>query len=219
MPDADPIVWAQTVSQIYATDQMQDLVEQVMRAALHDTDLTPLVAFYTSSTGQRITQLELSARRAFLDETIEAEAQEAARAAEDLTEGPRAVLRAQVLQIMQDSDLVEMNVMGALNANLMFMRGLVDGGASDLGSDDLLGDVWSQEEATRADTRDWLIGFLMLAYTPLTADEVEVYAAMWRTPEGRDLNRALFAGFNDMYDQLSYLLARSAAEHMQSAPL
>ncbi|MCZ4354663.1 DUF2059 domain-containing protein [Roseovarius aestuarii] len=219
MPDADLDSWARTVSDIHDADRMRGVVEQGMREALRDTDLAPLLAFYTAPIGQRIITLELGARRAFMDEAIEADAMAAARQAAVLMDGPRAELRDQIAQMIEDSDLVELNVAGTLNANLLFLRGLVDGGASDLGEDDILGDVWAQEEATRTDTREWLMAFLMLAYAPLDKDELAEYAAMWRTPEGRDLNRALFIGFNRMYDQLSYLLARAAAEHLTSAPL
>lgn len=217
MPDADRDSWSRAVSRIHAATDMRALVEAEMRRVLGDTDLDPLLAFYASPRGQRITGLELSARRAFMDETIEAEAEAAAKAAE--TTGAETDLRERVERIIADSDLVELNVAGALNANMMFLRGLVDGGASDLGSEDILRDVWAQEEATRSDTRDWLMAFLMTAYRPLEGGDLDAYSAMWRSPEGRDLNRALFAGFNQMYDQLSYLLARAAAEHMTSAPL
>lgn len=219
MPDADRNSWAQSVARIHDTTQMQALVEAKMRSVLAQTDLDPLLAFYTSRAGRHIVMVELLARRAFLDSAAEAASIKAARTAQIDPDDQTADLIRRIKGLIDDSDLIELNVTGALNANMMFLRGLVDGGASDLSRDDILRDVWAQEQTTRDDTRDWLMAFLLVAYHTVNDADLDSYAALWRSPEGRDLNRALFTGFNDMYDQLSYLLARAVAEHMTSAPL
>ena len=69
--------------------------------------------------------------------------------------------------MIDDSDLIEFNVMGTLNSSLMFYRGLSDGGAYEATEDEIFADVWSQEEATRDSSAEWLGAFLMVAYEPL----------------------------------------------------
>lgn len=215
MPQADMDSWSETVARIYDTDKMLALITQDFRAELDGADVAPMLDYFTSDAGQRVIRLELEARRAFLDPDIEAAA--TARFAEMQAED--AVLVSQVDQLIEESDLVEFNVMGTLNASLMFYRGLSDGGAYDMTEEDMLRDVWSQEEETRVASREWLGAFLALAYQPLDSDILDGYAAFYRTPEGRELNRAIFASFDKMYIELSYLMGRAVAEHLTSEPL
>lgn len=215
LPEADMTSWAAEVRRIYSADRMQRLVEQEMGAALEGTDPAPLVAFFTSELGTQVIALELAGRRAFLDEEIEeaamVRAENARRAGNETAK--------QIEEIIADSDLIERNVIGGLNSNLMFYRGLADGGGIEMTEDDMLRDVWFQEDANRAETEDWLYAFLLLAYDPLSAAQLEEYAALFRIPEGRVLNAALFQAYNRMYDEVSYLLGQAVAAHMKSAPL
>lgn len=215
LPEADAARWAAQVSDIYNVGHMQRLVENELAVQLEGQDLGPILGFFDTDLGHRIVALELDARRAFMDPAVDEAATE--RAAEARAEG--LPIMAQIDGLIADSDLVARNVAGSLNSNLMFLRGLADGGASDLGDDDMIREVWAQAEQTRAETEAWLGAFLLTAYAPLDAAELESYAAFYRTPEGRALNRALFAAFNRMYDELSYLLGQSVAEHLTSVPL
>ncbi|UXX83878.1 DUF2059 domain-containing protein [Roseovarius pelagicus] len=215
LPDADLDSWASTVARIYSPERMQALVEAELTKGLEDTDLTHLLTFFTSDLGRQVIALELAARRAFMDPEIEDAAMARAdrlREDEDPVIGP-------IEMIIVESDLIELNVAGALNSNLMFFRGLVDGGALNMTEDEILRDVWSQEDTNRADTEEWLYAFLLLAYDPLDFDDLSAYAAVFKRPEGQTLNRALFRAYNRMYDELSYLLGQAVAEHMNSAPL
>lgn len=215
MPDMDPEAWAREVERIYDADKMTEVIRGNMAAELEKTDLAPLLEFYQSETGREIVALELSARRAFLDPDLEGMAKE--RFAE--MEGQGVRLLEQIATLIADSDLVEMNVAGALNSDFMFYRGLVDGGAYEMSEEDILADVWAQEEDLRQTSRDWLEPFLMVAYQPLDPDALEAYVVFWRTAEGRDLNRALFAGFDQMYEEISYLLGLAVAQEMRSEEL
>jgi len=100
-------------------------------------------------------------------------------------------------------DLLEANVVGALNSNIQFYHGLVDGGAFELSEDQILSDVWGQEKETRMETRDWLYGFLIMAYAPLEPGVLEAYTELSRTEAGAALNAALFDGFDSMYNDIS----------------
>lgn len=203
--------WTATVDRIYDEARMLDTLRGVFRQEFGDADLAPLMAFFDSETGRQVVDLELSAREAMRDPEIE----EAARAAyRDLEETGSGELDG-ISAFVEANDLVEANLVGALNASYMFYLGLVDGGALDMSEQDILTEVWSSEEETRADTREWVYAFLLMAYRPLEDGVVAEYTDLSGTAPGRALNRALFAGFNKMYDDISYALGMAVAREMQ----
>jgi len=215
MPDLDQQGWLARIDRLYDRARMQDIVETGLARELQGVDPAPLLAFFDAPLGERVIALELTAREAFLDPDIEGAAKD--RYAELAQDG--APIADRIDTLIADSDLVERNVSGVLNSNLMLYRGLADGGAWDLGEDEMLRDVWSQEETVREDSRAWLGGYLLTAYSPLDADEIDRYIALWRSPEGRALNAALFATYDRMYEELSYLVGRALAEHMRAQEL
>lgn len=215
LPDVSPDDWNRTVSRIYDAEKMEAVITQGSESALDGEDVAPLVSFFESDLGKEIIGLEIDAREAFLSEETELAAIDAYQDAQD----QQTELFKQVETIIADSDLVEYNVMGAMNANLMFYRGLADGGAIDLGESDMLADVWAQESSIRAESEAWLGSFLMTAYRPLQAQELASYAELYRTDEGRVLNTAVFNAYDRMYDEISYLLGQAVAEHMRSEEL
>lgn len=215
LADSESDGWSAVVSRIYDAGKMRALVTQGIHEALGEADPGPMVAFFASPRGQEVIALELAARRAFLDPVVE----EGARARLESRRDANDPLLEHVDRLIEDSDLIERNVSGALNANLMFYNGLVDGGALEMSQDDILADVWSQEDAVRADARDWLQSFLVMAYDPLSKTDLEAYAAFYRSPEGQALNRATFTAFDRMYEEISYLLGRAVAQRMQSERL
>ncbi|WP_349539818.1 DUF2059 domain-containing protein [Sagittula sp. NFXS13] len=206
--------WQELLAEIYDPEKMQIIMRRYFDDMLDQADMKPLVAFFDSETGAEIVELELSARRAMIDDGVE----EAARSAYQSADTESARLQ-QITQFIETNDLLEANVAGALNASFKFYSGLVDGGGLEMSEGEILSDVWAQEAETRADTREWLYGFLMLAYEPLSDDTLDEYIEISGTPEGRVLNRALFAGFNAMYDEISYALGLAAARQMQSQEL
>ncbi|MFP7672884.1 DUF2059 domain-containing protein [Marivita sp. S0852] len=211
VPGGSTPSWDATVARIYDEDRMFETVRQTFSTEFGDADLEPLLAFFTSETGQQIVGLELSARTAMRDQEIE----DAARAAFRDLEGTESETLAMISEFVDTNDLVEANLVGSLNANYMFYLGLVDGGALDMSEQDILTEVWSSEPQTRSDTREWVYAFLLMAYRPLADGVVEDYTELSKTDPGRALNRALFAGFNKMYDDISYALGRAVARQMQ----
>lgn len=215
MPEADLGSWRAHMGRIYDTSRMRALVGTRLAAELEGVDLAPLERFFTSELGAEIISLELSAREAFLDLAVE----EAAQAQFDALESEQAPIVGQIEQLITDSDLVDLNVMGILNSNLMLYRGLADGGAYDLSEEDMLADVWAQEDEVRADSTAWITAYLLTAYQPLDPEELDRYIAFWQTEEGRALNRALFATFDRMYEEISYLVGQAVAQHLRSQKL
>ncbi|WP_338547975.1 DUF2059 domain-containing protein [Roseovarius phycicola] len=215
LPGVNAKAWQDQVARIYDTDKMAQVVTQGFETALDGKEIAEVVAFFTSETGQEIISLELSAREAFLNEDTEMAAMDAYERARD----ENSYLFQQVETLISDSDLVDYNVMGALNSNLMFYRGLADGGAFEMSEEDMLADVWSQEGDVRNDSEGWLGAFLILAYQPLGDDELEAYAEFYRSEQGKVLNAAIFEAYDQMYEELSYLLGRAVAQQMQSEEL
>jgi hypothetical protein len=50
-----------------------------------------------------------------------------------------------------------------------------------------------------------------MAYQPLSDEELDTYIAMARTDEGRALNRALFAAFDEVFTDISATLGLAAS--------
>jgi hypothetical protein len=203
--------WQPIVASIYDTQRMRDGFRAAFDAELADSDVTPLLEFFASELGRGIIALELSAREALLDEDVEEAAKEAFADLETKDPERRAAIEA----FVDDNDLIELNVAGALNASLAFYRGLADGGSFDLTEDVILSDVWEQEPAIRAETTGWMLPYLAMAYEPLSDDELETYRALSLSEAGRDLNRALFAGFDTVFNRISYSLGSAASRFMQ----
>jgi len=200
------------VERIYDRTAMEEAVRGRAEPALSEAEVEELTAFFTSETGRKIVSLEISARRALLDEAVEQMSEESYAAA--LEEGdPRLDL---LEEFVEANDLVERNVVGALNSNYAFYAGLADGGAFDfdLTEEQILRDVWGQEPEIRTDTTEWLYSYLFLAYRPLSDDELEAYIALSASDAGQALNGALFEGFDAMFNGISAALGMAAAQFM-----
>lgn len=207
--------WAATVALTYDPARMRAEFEDKLVAELLASPETVQagLAFFGDARGQKILSLELEARRALMDDAAEAAAK-AAVADMEAEGSPRLdALR----RFAAANDLVEMNVMGALNANLAFYKGLSAGGAfgSAMTEEDMLADVWGQEADVRAETEEWLWSYLSLAYQPLSDEELQAYHDFSETPEGQKLNAAVFAAFDVSFVRISEDLGRAAARAMQ----
>ena len=106
---------------------------------------------------------------------------------------------------------MDYNVAGALNARFQFYRGLAEGGAIRMTDEEILKEVWSDEDSVRKDAEEWLMGYLLLAYRPLSDVQLQSYVDLSRTPAGQAFNRGLFAGFEGMYRDLSRALGVALA--------
>lgn len=213
--------WGRALDRIYDLDRMERTVRVRFAETFAETGAAraPLEAFFASDLGREIVALEVSARRAMLDPAIEEAAREtytARRAAAEDGEDPRL---AQIDDIIVTHDLVEANVAGGMNSSVRFYQGLADGGAIGLGEADILAQVWASREESRADTEEWLYGFMLMAYRPLDDAELAAYAALFDSDAGQALNAALFDGFDAMFAEVSYALGMALAREMQSEEL
>lgn len=212
--------WTSQVSRIYDVTSMQAQFDEALVAALSDENqqvFDVMDGFFASERGQRILMLEIEARRALLNEATEdaAKVNVEEMAAED---DPRLTL---IRKFAEANDLVEMNVAGALNANLAFFKGMAEAGAfeEEMTEDEMLSNVWSQEPDIRSETEAWLYPYLALAYQPLSDDDMEAYLAFSAMDEGKALNAAVFEAFNVLFTSISADLGRAAARQMRGEDL
>jgi len=209
-PGRGGVRWAATVEEIYNVDRMSEAVRIAFDSDLAAADLAPMISFFDSPLGQRIVELEVSARRAMLEPSVDEASREALA---DMIEADDP--RLELLRAFSDAnELIETNVTGAMNANYAFYTGLATGGAFNgtLTEEDILADVWSQEPTIRDDTEEWLFSYLAMAYQPLSDDDLQAYIAFSETDAGRALNLALFAAFDEMFVAVSLALGQAASE-------
>ena len=209
--------WAAHLDRIYDADRLVAQMRSAFVTALEGQDLAPALAFYGAPLGQRIVAGEIAARRAMLDPAIDAASKDFA-AEQALADTPRYQL---ISDFIAANDLIEANVVGGLNANFAFVDALVSGGATlpGVSADDLLADVWAQEDQIRRSTTEWLTAFLLLAYAPLQDQEIAELTAFSRTQEGRAMTQALFIAFDQIFVQLSRELGSAASGFIISQDL
>ena len=215
-PGKGGAAWEATVDRIYDVTAMKAVFDAALLAelgAVKPATINVMDAFFASSRGQKILTLEIEARRALLDQDTE----DAAKVhVEELAakDDPRLQL---IRKFAEANDLVEMNVAGALNANLAFFKGLAEGGGfeNQMTEQDMLTNVWSQEAAIRDETQTWLYPYLAMAYQPLSDDDMKAYLAFSDLDAGKALNAATFAAFNNLFTTISADLGRAAAKQMR----
>lgn len=213
-PGQGGTAWQTAIDRIYDAAYLHSLFDAQLAKSLQADPSTAaaLTGFFTTDLGQKVLTLEIDARRALLDDAA-TEAAKAAWAKQDTSKTPRAK---QIDRFVAINDLIESNVMGALNANLAFYRGLNAGGAftKSLTESEMLDAAYAQESGMRQDTAEWLFPFLMLAYQPLSDAELDQYIAFSATPAGQKSNATIFAAFNAMFEQVSQDTGRAAARIM-----
>ena len=217
LPGGTSNAWEVAVEAIYDPQMMLEEVRGAFGESLDGDDIGAMLEFYTSDAGTAIINLEISARRAMLDDAVE-EASIEASALQMMDETPRYL---QVKSFVEANDLIESNVVGSLNSSYAFYTGLIDGGAMPAGVtlDTALQDVWIQESDIRDSTTEWVYSFLLMAYQPLSDAELDAYIAFSETEAGQDLTFALFVSFDGMFEDISRALGLGVSRFMMTQEL
>lgn len=214
-PEAGGSAWQATVARIYDPEVMTRAFSDRLASELEGkaADIDSMQAFFAAPLGQRVLQLELDARRSLLDDDTQAAA-ELAWADLAAQGGVRVDLLRRFAEV---NDLVEANVMGALNSNLAFYEGMAGTGsfAGEMSEDQMLSDVWAQEPDIRQQTEDWVYPYLNLAYSSLSDDELQAYVDFSASAAGQVLNAALFSSFDAVFVPISRALGAAAAVQMK----
>jgi hypothetical protein len=207
--------WLGQVTRIYDSERITESIRAGLEPALGGELLEETIEFYASALGEQIVMLENSARRAMSEPDVEERAR--AQYAEAVNaENPRLK---HIEGMIEAGDLVNRNVTSALNSNYQFIRALVDGDIYALSDDEILADVMAERDAIVEDTQSWLGAFFSLAYSPLSDDELATYAEFAGSPAGKALNNGFFAGFDPLYEDISYALGRAMALNMAAEEL
>ena len=80
--------------------------------------------------------------------------------------------------------------------------------------DEVLANVWDQEAEIRTTTTEWVMSFLLMAYQPLSDSDLEQYIIFSQTDAGKDLNRAVFNAFDQMFIDISKSLGLASSRYM-----
>lgn len=215
--------WRAAVEAIHQPARMRAIFDAALDGALagQQPAVEAIAAYFAQPEQGRILDLELDARQALVDPAL-SDAAALAWQRIDAADAPRA---AALRRFVQVNDLIEANVAGGMNANLAFLRGMAEtteAGAPGLGPQDeagLLADIWSQEEVIRAETEDWLMPYLALAYRPLGTEAVDAYSDFCASAPGQALNRALLAAYDALFVAISADLGRAAGRMMAGSDL
>ncbi len=204
--------WTRRLEQIYTLDKMDAEFRDglVASGALEGSE--EALAFFETESGKRIVQIELDARIALNDEALEDDVRQKVETMRE-DKDPRIELYENFVIV---NDLIDSNVMGALNANLAFYQGMASNPQFDqsLPESVMLSTVWEQEPEIRENVTDWTMNFSALAYSVLSLEELQDYIDMSASEAGQKFNTALFAGFDQMFEQQSYDLGKATAEFM-----
>ncbi len=211
--------WQAQVDAVYNTDRMVETVRGALARALQRPDSTAeleeVISFFASDLGAKIVSLENSARAAIQDDDVE----QAARARYGELLGSDNARLALIQAFVESGDMINRNVTAAMNSNYQFMRGLADGNAIEMDDEELLADVTGDLGEITVDTASWLYGYLLLAYHPLSDAELRAYLSFSETPAGQALNRGLFDGFGQAYEDISYALGWAVALNLKAEDL
>ncbi|WP_299041936.1 DUF2059 domain-containing protein [uncultured Tateyamaria sp.] len=188
-------VWAATVQRLYDPQRIEAELRTVMGEELDPGAAEQALLFFESDLGARIVELEVQARQAFLDETIE----EAAKVAPSAQAKP-------VTDYLLARDLIERNTDIAVAAQAAFLDGLADAS----GSTDAQPNLDRLRARILTDTESWLRGYNALVQSAMTEDDIAIYTAFWDTEVGQAVDNALFLGFGQSYTTLSYALGQAA---------
>lgn len=202
--------WTEAVNTIYDAQTIQDSVLSQLAEALEGEDIPAVQAFFGSALGQDIIQLEVAARRALLDDDIEAASKEAAA----LAMADETVRHQLITDFVDANNLVDTNVVGAMNSNFAFYMGLMEGGAlgDEMSESEILTTLWGQEPEIRQNTTEWVYSFLTLAYQPLSDAQLQSYIDFSNTDAGQMINAAMFKAFDGIFEDISFALGLASTQ-------
>ncbi|MBY5932532.1 DUF2059 domain-containing protein [Tateyamaria omphalii] len=188
-------VWADTVTRLYDPQRMESELRSVMAEELDAGIAEQALLFFESELGTRIIALEVEARHAFLNDTVEEAAKSAPTASGEM-----------VSDYLLTRNLIERNADVAVAAQAAFLDGMAD--ASGLSDDPP--DMERLRARVLVDTESWLRGYNALVQSALSEDDIAIYISFWKTEVGAKVDDALFLAFGQSYTTLSYALGQAA---------
>lgn len=206
------------VEAIYAPDRMLMEFVAALEAELvrYPEARADALEFAATDYGKQILQLEISARDALMDDEIDTVARLALQDARDSQpDDPVAERLDLVRQRIDANDLIELNVSLGLNTSFAYYRGMMaENAVQGMNEDTLLQLVWAQEPEIRADIEDWIESYFLMAYQPLSMEEMQRFVAYVSTPLAQDFNRAMFRAFDTVFSDISVQVGRALGRRL-----
>lgn len=210
-PGRGGVAWEGAVAALYDPAAMRARFEAAFAEALagQEAVIPAAAAFFASDLGQRVLSLEIEARRAMLDVTVEEAAEVAAQDMRDRRDPRMRLIR----DLIAAGDLVESSVAGTLTAELAFSDGFAEGSPPGLTlpREDRILDIWADEAAVRGDSGAWLVRYMVQAYAPLGEAELKAYLRFSESPEGRAVTAAMTTAMEAALVPISHELGRLTA--------
>lgn len=204
---ADLGSWRQTLATIYNATAMEAAFSDALDRALENRAEVARDAaeFAQTELGARVLQLEVTARAALLDDAIDDMARQVLDEARTAPESSELAQRLAMIRERVDvNNLVELNVSLGLNTSYAYYTGMLsETDVPGLSPQDVLSLVWAQEEDIRADVIDWIESYFLLAYQPLSDDDLRAYIDWSASPLGDAFNQAMFSAFDAVFVDIS----------------
>jgi hypothetical protein len=212
--------WRKRVAAIHDPARLSGLLHAALTGALKDepAEITQTALdFLETPLGRQVVELELQARRAIIDQDTEDGAIAAFQHALDI-EAPRLTT---INRLIEDADLMEPTIAAALNEALAFSTGFgAEGGFTMPMTDaEMLEETWAQEPEIRAMIEEWLPAYLMLAYSPLSDEDLAQYATFATSEAGKGLSAAVNGAYEQVYTAISREMGAAAALHIAGRQL
>ena len=203
------------VDALYAEASIERQLLNGLRAALAEADAELALEFYRTPLGMLVGQLETTGRVAISNDAVEemaiSIAQDALKAKED---------RAELLQsAVEEMGLTEYNLSGAFAARFAFLSGLAEADELGITQDQILELIAADQDSLRAEIEQWVLGFVFMAYRPLSDAELTEYLAFQMSATGTALNQALFESFNAVSVNNAGQLGKLLAAALQARDL
>ncbi|MFV0301751.1 MAG: hypothetical protein ACK5IP_12900 [Paracoccus sp. (in: a-proteobacteria)] len=212
--------WRERVAAIHDPARVTAMLRPALTGTLADLPAAEgraALDFLRTPLGQQVVQLELQARRAIIDQDTEDGAIEAYRQARAIG-SPR--LR-QIDRLIGAADLMEPAIAAALNEALAFSRGFAAEGGFQIPmtETEMLAQTWAQEPEIRTMIEEWLPAYLLLAYSPLSDEDLARYVDFGTSGAGRALWMALNDAYEEVYTRISREMGEAAALHISGRQL
>ncbi|NYS25817.1 hypothetical protein HUK65_12525 [Rhodobacteraceae bacterium 2376] len=211
--------WRRAIDDLYDPDRMLERFLGVLHADLEDRAEVHLAAmeFALRPEGAAVITTELRVRVELRAEGAEQAMQAALEQARRNESADLAFVRERI----RVNNLIEQNVSLGLNGSLAYFSGFMAAAPPGMGLSEgqIAAEVWGQEEEIRAETVDWLEGYLLRAYSTLSDEARAALMAHARSAEGDAFNTAMFRAYEVTFAELSEALGSAVGRALQMREL
>lgn len=211
--------WARAIDDIYDPERLHDRflgllsAELQRRAAVYEAAM----AFARSPAGAAVIEAEVRIRAELREPGAERDMEAQLERARGIESPALAFVRERI----GANNLIEQNVSIGLNGSLAYFSGFMAAAPPGMGLSEgqIAAEVWAQEEDIRAETVDWLEGYLLRAYATLSDGARAALMAHARSAEGDAFNTAMFRAYEVTFAELSEALGIAVGRALQMREL